>query len=310
MKTGRSALGKGLGALIPAPRYTQANADYFSCPVGQIEADPNQPRQTFTDAPLEELVASIKAKGILQPIVVRKADEPKRYIVIAGERRLRAARRAGLREIPVLVKDVASNEALELALIENIQREDLDAIEEATAYQRLMTSNGYTQDALAKRLGKQRSTIANAVRLLKLEPAFQQLLIDRKLSAGHARCLLAVDNPKIRSALAHRIQSEGLSVRAAETAVKSLSKASPDTPTTDHKAAKPTTAIQTYCDHIAAAMGDSLGSTVAISTKARGRRGKIVIDFSSLEDLHRLHSLLAPHMDLPAAPTPRIGLPH
>jgi len=286
---GRNALGKGLSALIPPPKYAHLNDDYFMCPVAKVRPDPAQPRQRFDDTALDELVSSIKEKGILQPIVVRK-DGPDAYIVVAGERRLRASRKAGLTEVPVLVKDVATDEAFELALIENIQREDLNAIEEASAYQRLIDSSNYTQDVLARRLGKQRSTIANALRLLKLDPDHQQLVIDRTITAGHARCLLALDDPGQRAALADRIVNEDLSVRDCERAVRDT-RAESDAPPAQAPKQKAASAVQLYCDQ--------LGLKVEI--KARGRKGKITIDFGTLEELRSLHQRLAGQ---PAAPTP------
>lgn len=289
---GRTALGKGLSALIPAPRYTNLNDDYFMCPVTDIRPDPKQPRQRFDDDALEELVASIKEKGIIQPLVVRKAEGPDGgYIVVAGERRLRASRKAGLKDVPVIVKDVASDEAFELALIENIQREDLNAIEEAAAYHRLIDSSSYTQEVLARRLGKNRSTIANALRLLTLSTDHQQLLIDRRITPGHARCLLAVQDDTQRQALAERILSQDLSVRDAERAARTT-KPGAESESAGPPAARPASAVQLYCDQLADELSRTLNTTVAI--KARGRRGKMLISFSSLEELRGLHERLTP----------------
>jgi len=298
LKPGRTALGKGLGALIAPPRYAHINDDYFLCPVGKVRPDHQQPRQRFDDDALDELVASIREKGIIQPIVVRRDGEGEdAYIVVAGERRLRAARKAGLREVPVVVKDVASDEAFELALIENIQREDLNAIEEAHAYQRLIESASYTQEILARRLGKNRSTIANALRLLQLDPDHQQLLMDRKITAGHARCLLAVAEPDARARLAERITEEDLSVRDAEKAVR---EARPK-PKGAGPGERPrqASAVQLYCDQLATDIAETLDVEVGI--KARGRQGKIVISFQTLDELRRLHQRL---VGLPAHAIP------
>ncbi|MBL8785148.1 MAG: ParB/RepB/Spo0J family partition protein [Deltaproteobacteria bacterium] len=296
MTLGRSALGKGLSALIPAPRFANQRDDFFLCPVDDVTADPGQPRQRFDDDRLDELVASIKEKGILQPIVVRKNPEGRPlYIVIAGERRLRASRKAGLTEIPVLVKEVASNEALELALIENLQREDLNPIEEAQAYQRLLESEDYTQDVLARRLGKNRSTIANALRLLRLETRHQTLVVEGRLSAGHARCLLAVEDEAHRAQLAEKILAEDLSVREAEEWVRK-DRETPREVTAAEPATPRVTPLQPYYEAVAADLAAALGAETQI--QSRGRKGRIVISFESLDELRRLKALLAPGSEL------------
>jgi ParB family chromosome partitioning protein len=293
MTLGRSALGKGLSALIPAPRYANSRDDYFLCNVEDIVADAQQPRQRFDDERLEELVASIKEKGILQPLVVRKNPEGKpTYIVIAGERRFRAAKKAGLTEVPVLVKDVATSEALELALIENLQREDLNPIEEAQAYQRLLESEDYTQDVLARRLGKNRSTIANALRLLKLTADHQGLVVEGRMSAGHARCLLSVEDEAQRQSLAEKIIAEDLSVREAEEWVRKERGAHPE-PTPAEPPQPRQTPLQPYYDAVASELARALGAEVTI--QSRGRKGKVAISFESLEELRRLKALLDPH---------------
>lgn len=292
MTLGRSALGKGLSALIPAPRYANTRDDYFLCPIADIVADKNQPRQTFDDERLDELVASIKEKGILQPLVVRKHEETPagpRFIVIAGERRFRAAKKAGLTEVPVLVKDVASNEALELALIENLQREDLNSIEEALAYQRLLENEDYTQDVLARRLGKNRSTIANALRLLKLTEDHQALIVQGRLTAGHARCLLAIEDETQRQSLADKILDENLSVREAEDWVKK--EREPKAPAEDPGPPRQSP-LQPYYEAVASELTRALGAEVAIHS--RGRKGKISITFESLDELRRLKAQLDP----------------
>lgn len=294
MTLGRSALGKGLSALIPAPRYANQRDDYFLCPIDDVAPDPGQPRQRFDDERLEELVASIKEKGILQPIVVRKSQSaPPSYIVIAGERRLRAAKRAGLTEIPVLVKEVATSEALELALIENLQREDLNPIEEAQAYQRLLESEDFTQDVLARRLGKNRSTIANALRLLRLDAGHQAMVVEGRLTAGHARCLLAVEDDTQRGVLANKIVAEDLSVREAEEWVRREKETPRNTP---EPAAPRVTPLQPYYESVASELGGALEAEVQILS--RGRKGRICINFDSLDDLRRLRALLVPGSEL------------
>jgi len=300
MTLGRSALGKGLSALIPAPRFANQRDDYFLCKLDDIRPDPNQPRQRFDDDKLDELVASIKEKGILQPLVVRRATDGQGYIVVAGERRYRAARKAGLAEVPVLVKDVATNEALELALIENLQREDLNPIEEAQAYQRLLESESYTQDVLARRLGKNRSTIANALRLLRLGAEHQALVIEGRLSAGHARCLLAIEDDAQRQGLAQAILSDDLSVREAEEWVRKGREPKPesadDDASDDAPAAPRATPLQPYYDAVAAELSRALG--VPVQIQSRGRKGRIAISFSSLEELRRLKVHIDPSSEL------------
>jgi len=293
MTLGRSALGKGLSALIPAPRYANQRDDYFLCPIDDIAADPGQPRQRFNDEHLEELVASIKEKGILQPLVVRKGTGKPAYIVVAGERRFRAAKRAGLTAVPVLVKDVATHEALELALIENLQREDLNPIEEAQAYQRLLEREDYTQDVLARRLGKNRSTIANALRLLRLDPSHLAMVVEGRLSAGHARCLLAVEDTAQRETLAGKIVAEDLSVRESEEWVRKEKEAPKPAPV---PATPRVTPLQPYYESIASDLSRALETGVQI--QSRGRKGRICITFESLDDLRRLKARLAPGSEL------------
>ena len=296
MTLGRTALGKGLSALIPAPRYANQRDDYFLCKLDDVSPDPKQPRQRFDDEKLDELVASIKEKGILQPIVVRRASEGTGFVVVAGERRLRAAKKAGLSDVPVLVKDVASNEALELALIENLQREDLNPIEEAQAYHRLLESEDYTQDVLARRLGKNRSTIANALRLLKLATDHQALVIEGRLSAGHARCLLAIDDEAQRKALAAAILDGDLSVREAEDWVRRGRDPKPEPSDSEPEPTTRTTPLQPYYDAVAAELTAALGTPVHI--QSRGRKGRLSIAFGSLEELRRLKGILDPNGEL------------
>ena len=284
MPTPRKTLGRGLSALLPAPRFANLSDDYFMCRLSEIDADPDQPRQTFEPQALAELVQSIKEKGILQPLVVRRDGE--RFRVVAGERRLRAATAAGLDEVPVLVKDVASEEALELALIENIQREDLNPIEEARAYQRLLQRPQMTQDVIARRVGKQRSTVTNAIRLLRLQPELQQHIVDGALSAGHARTLLSVDDPTDRAELARRVIEDGLSVRATEHATRDLKRPEPRT-----RKAAPVHPLQPYCDAVAEELQTHLGTAVRV--KVRGRKGRIEIAFEGIEQLRSLRDALA-----------------
>lgn len=297
---GRRALGKGLGALIPPARYANLRDEYFMCPVARIRADEHQPRQRFDDDALGELVGSIKEKGIIQPLVVRAEGDG--YVVVAGERRLRAARRAGLKEVPVVVKEVASEEAFELALIENIQRQDLNAIEEAVAFRRLLDAGGTSQEILARRLGKDRSTVANALRLLRLPAALQQRVIDGQLSAGHARCLLMVEDSDAQRALADRVVDESLSVRQAEALAREAQPGAEAAEVTapERQPRAPAAPIQPYCDAVARELTDALGTTVTITS--RGRKGRIALRFGSIEELRRLRDRIA---GSPEPPGPR-----
>lgn len=213
----RKALGRGLEALIPGA--SAVSPGFSPSSIVQIALDrvrPNrfQPRQHFAEAELEELAQSIRQQGLLQPVVVRPVDGG--YELVAGERRFRAAQRAGLAEIPAVVREVDDRAALELALVENLQRTDLDPIEEARAYERLRTEFGLTQEEIAARVGKHRSTIANTVRLLRLPEEIQREIAAGRLTAGHARALLAVDSPEEQRRLAREFLQQGVSVRDAE----------------------------------------------------------------------------------------------
>ena len=276
MTLGRSALGKGLSALIPAPRFANQRDDFFLCKIDDVQADPNQPRQRFDDEKLDELVASIKEKGILQPIVVRRASDGKPgYIVVAGERRLRAARKAGLSELPVLVKDVASSEALELALIENLQREDLNPIETARAFSRLVEEQKQSIEKIAQRVGKDRSTISNSLRLLKLPKEVLDLVENGELSEGHGRAILTAESPSRMIELAKQAVAQGWSVR--ETERRARGEAKP--------AAAPKQKSANVRD-LESRLAKRLGSPVAIEDNEG--KGKIEIRYASLDELDRL----------------------
>ncbi len=227
----RPALGRGMAALLsnaPAPQSAPASAPaipgrtFLLLPVEAIERNPDQPRKRFEDAKLEELAASIRQHGVVEPILVRK-DGP-RYRILAGERRWRAAQRAGLKEVPAVVREATDREAFELALVENLQRADLNAIEEAEAYEVLLSDHGLTQEAIAGRVGKERSTVANALRLLKLPEEVRDAVRGGQLDMGHARALLGLDDLETLRKLAQRAIRERLSVRATEALVRSLSR--------------------------------------------------------------------------------------
>jgi len=217
----RKALGKGLSALFPETVISEDDRGFFYCPIESISPNPHQPRQNFRDFELTTLAESIKEKGVIQPILVSKAKDG--FQLIAGERRWRAAQKAGLDKIPVLIRDVSPEDTLELALIENIQRKDLNPIEESSAYQELIEKYHLKQEALAKRVGKDRSTITNFLRLLKLPAIIQQDLIDGQLTMGHARVLIAIESVSAQKEVRDLIIKKSLSVRQTEDLIKKIS---------------------------------------------------------------------------------------
>lgn len=212
---GKSKLGKGLGALMQEAQFETGGVTAESTlPIDEIHPNPNQPRVHFNDKELEELSDSIRQHGVLQPLLVRKDDQG--YQIIAGERRYQASKIAGLTDLPVIIKDVSDDEVLAIALIENLQRSDLNPIEEAKGYRQLIDQSGMTQEALAKAVSKSRSSITNALRLLDLPDKVQELIFKGEISAGHARAILAVPYEDARIKLAEKVVQEGLSVRATE----------------------------------------------------------------------------------------------
>jgi ParB family chromosome partitioning protein len=275
----RPALGKGIGALL-----TSASQDgrhkYFVCPVEELQPHRQQPRKTFDDAKMAELVASIREKGVIQPLVVRHAED--HYQIIAGERRWRAAQKAGLREVPVVIQDVSEDWALEMALIENIQREDLNPIEEAEAYRHLMSNFDLSQEEVARRVGRERPTVANTLRLLRLPKDIQQDVIGGQLSMGHARTLLALDGAARIKEARDQVVRRQLSVRQTEALVKKL-KGGMDKP------APRKTRIDPELVDLVARLQRCLGTKVNIQPQARG--GKIEISYYSAAELERLLEL-------------------
>jgi len=279
--TKRKALGKGLSALIPDGHdLDEKEEQFFLCPVAAIEPNPNQPRQRFLAHELDELAVSVREKGILTPLLVNKTEAG--YQLIAGERRWRAAQMAGLERVPVVVKDVTPSESLELALIENIQRKDLNPIEEALAYRKLMEDTASTQEMLSRRLGKDRSTIANLLRLLKLPTVIQQDVIDDRLSMGHARLLAGITETDPQRVLRDAIIKKGLSVRQAEALARKLKKP----PTPKKVLSKDDPYIQSLSDNLKR----SLGTKVEI--KKEGKQGRILLYFYSDDELDRLVEFL------------------
>ena len=285
MSQGRQTLGKGLGALLPAPEYAGHRDDYFLCPTHEIHADPLQPRRHFDDQALAELVVSVREKGILQPLVVRSRSEGPGYLLIAGERRLRAAQKLQLKDVPVLVKEVASDEAFELALIENIQREDLNPIEEALAYERLLERDGMTQETLAHRIGKSRSSIANTRRLLKLSSSIQALIERSTLSPGHARALLSLERQERREELAQKVVEEALSVRETERLAKAWNRGDQS-----KRAPRKPGPLEPYLEGLASEIAEAL--SLGAEVKLRGRQGKLTLHFHGVEELRQLRDHL------------------
>ena len=277
----RKALGKGLSALIPdGDHLTEREETFFQCPIESIEPNPYQPRQVFQDETLNELVFSIKEKGIVTPLLVSRTETG--YQLIAGERRWRAAQKAGLERVPVVVRETTPIESLELALIENIHRKDLNPIEEALAYQKWLEDTGTTQETLAKNLGKERSTITNMLRLLKLPQVIQKDLIEERLTMGHARVLAGLAEPGEQKQLRDLILSKALSVRQLEEIVKKGKRAGTPKKVDDE--------TEYYYKSLTDNLKRTLGTKVEI--RKTGKQGKIVIHFYSDDELDRLLDLL------------------
>lgn len=283
----RAGLGRGLGALIPSEAAAHpASTAYRELPVGSIVVNPYQPRGLFDEESLSALTSSIREVGVLQPVLVRPRDA-ETFELIAGERRWRAAKRAGLRSIPAIVRDVEDLGSLEQALVENLHRDDLGALEEAAAYAQLIEDFGLTQDAVAQRVGKSRPTVANALRLLQLPAAVQALLVEGRLTAGHARALLGLASRQQQDQLARRIVAEDLTVREVEQIVRGAS-ASPADPSGRHRRGsgpKPAAILE-----VESLLGELLSTRVTVSVG--DRKGKLVIDFADLDDLQRIFSVL------------------
>ena len=274
----KAALGKGLDALLP-----DRGGEVIEIEVGKVLPNENQPRKVFKDAALKELASSIKEKGVLQPVIVSRIGDGT-FRLIAGERRWRASSLAGLKKIPALVKDVSSQDAIEIALIENIQREELNPIETADAFDRLMKEFKLTQEALAERVGKERTTVANYLRILKLPDQVKALVNDGSLSIGHAKALLSVEDRLELIEIARKIVREGLSVRVAEALCGKLSKV-PEATKPAKKDVKKLPEVADLEDRLIQA----LGTKVRIQHK--GKKGKIEIEYYSLDELDRLLEL-------------------
>lgn len=279
----RKALGRGLGALLSSDRTIDLGSEPTEVDLDSIVPGPMQPRTHFDEASLASLAESIRSHGIVQPLLVRRRENG--YELIAGERRWRAAKLAGLSRVPVVVKDVPDENLLEIALIENIQRENLNPIEEAQAYKKLIENVGLTQEALASRVGRDRSYITNYLRLLRLPEDLQQLVKEGRLSTGHARTLLAVSHPDLQRRVARQIIEGGLSVRATEHLVhKVIAEKPPKTASTPKIVDPNIRAAETK-------LRRALGTQVKILVSEEGR-GKVEISFFNNQDLDRIYNLL------------------
>lgn len=285
MPVKKKGLGKGLDSLIPKPKLEEKEIDPSVLPMNMVEPNPLQPRKHFETEALEELANSIKEHGVITPIIVQKRKDY--YEIVAGERRWRAAKKVGLKEIPAIIRDYSSKELMEIALIENLQREDLNPIEEASAYQELMNQFELTQEELGKRVSKSRSQIGNALRLLKLEPKIQEFLVNKDLSYGHGRALLGLENEALRLELANRIMKEGLSVREVEKIIQTLNepkkeKVSKLSLSDEYKIA---------CETMSKKMSEILKTKVSLKPKNQ-QKGKLEIEYYSKEALDRLIQMI------------------
>jgi ParB family chromosome partitioning protein len=280
----KPALGKGLNALIPTGGSERGEPGAaFLCPVDQIRSNPDQPRSRFDEQGLESLAATIREKGVLQPLLVRRVGS--RYELIAGERRLRAARKAGLTEVPVLVREAEDSDRLELSILENVQREDLNPIEEARAFKQMLDRLELTQEEVARRVGKDRSSVANSLRLLQLPREIQEDLATGMLSSGHARAILAAGREVLQLRLWALIKDKGLSVREAERHVQGLK---------EGKGTGKKAAAQLDPDMHALQEELSRHFSAPVIIRQGKRGGKIQIRYSSTEELNRLYSLMVP----------------
>lgn len=279
----KSVLGKGLGALIPDEIHEKEIEEENTLPIESIKSNNNQPRKSFDEERIKELAQSIKEFGIIQPIIVKKIYNENKYEIVAGERRWRAAKLAGLEEVPVIIKEISNREVLEISLIENIQREDLNPIEESKAYQELLKNFNLTQEDLSKKLGKSRVAITNSLRLLNLDDRVQEMLIHEIITEGHGRALLAIKDTDIQFQIAQKIVINKLNVRETEKLVKSLNK---------KEEVKENTKVNNnpYYDDIKNRLEDFFQTKVKIENK--NNKGKIEIEYYSEEDLQRIIDIL------------------
>jgi ParB family chromosome partitioning protein len=275
----RKVLGKGLAALLPDVTPGGEGEKLLELPPDRIDPNPEQPRQHIDPEKLKELAQSVVEQGIVQPLIVRRVGP--RYQLIAGERRWRAAREAGLAKVPVVVRQADDRELLEIALVENIQREELNPIEEAGAYRKLIAELGYSQEQVATRVGKDRSTVANLLRLLRLPREIRGLVAEQKLSPGHARPLLSIDVPDTQIAIAREIVDKGLSVRDVERKVQAALR--PPRETKAPRADANTREAESQLEQ-------ALGTRVRVRRQGgKGSRGRLEIEFHSEDELHRIY---------------------
>jgi ParB family chromosome partitioning protein len=286
----KRALGRGIDALLPGGESPESaeGAGVTMAPVTSLQSGAHQPRRHFPEESLQELARSIQEKGVLQPLLVEAADGGG-YRIVAGERRFRAAQLAGLRDVPVLVRRFSETEKTEIALIENLQREDLSPIEEATGYKTLMDKGGLTQEEVAKRVGKNRSTVANALRLLKLPKPMIEALDQGRVTPGHARAILSLVNPADQELLFQRILARDMSVREAEQTAARMSQGVRGDPgkKTPHSKSGPRLPELAALER---SLIERLGTKVAI--RGNEKSGKIEISYFSLDDLERINSLI------------------
>ena len=288
----KNVLGRGVGALLPEDA-AETEEKFFLCDIDKISANPHQPRSYFDEDKLQQLADSIREKGIIQPLLVTRG-KGNRYTLVAGERRLRAASLAGLDEVPVvLMEETGANESLELALIENIQRHDLNPIEEAAAYARLMDEFQLTQEEVARKVGRQRSTVTNVLRLLALPSALQEDVARGRLTEGHARVLLRLkDQPERLQEVRDRIVNEELSVRAVERLCSQKPAGQAPARREAPSAAQSEELPPTYCAAVVNQLTNHLNAKVRLVQQ--GQRGRLEIEYYSSDDLDRLIGLLSP----------------
>ena len=290
----KGGLGKGLNALIPPTEEKKAPEKVSSSLVSEtdketmvnitkIEPNRTQPRKNFNEDALQELADSIKQFGVVQPLIVQ--DRKDHYEIIAGERRWRAAKKAGLKEVPVIIKNYTDQEIVEISIIENIQREDLNPIEEALAYKRLLEEFNLKQDQVAERVSKSRTAVTNSMRLLKLSDKVQQMIIDEMISTGHARAILSIEDPEEQYNIAQKIFDEKLSVREVEKLMKNMGKPAKGKKSKDAK-------LEVIYQDIEEKLKQKLGAKVVINSKGNGA-GKMEIEFYTHDDLEKLVSMLS-----------------
>jgi ParB family chromosome partitioning protein len=295
----RSGLGKGLGALIPTETSEGVGPALQDLPTSSIVANRLQPREHFDEDTLASLTASVRELGVLQPVLVRRIDD-EHFELIAGERRWRAAKRAGLTTIPALIREVDDRHSLEQALVENLHRQDLNALEEAAAYNQLMDDFKLTQEEVAQRVGKSRSAVANTLRLFHLPTAVQRLIAEGRLSAGHARALLGTPDRSLQEQLAEQTVREGWTVREVEAAVRTeVAAVSPaddeavdDEPTAEPATLRPAVLREPALLELEELLSARLDTRVNVSIGSK--RGKIVVEFADLDDLERIYRIISP----------------